>query len=131
MDFNLSPGLSAELTREVTPEYTAAHLGSGGVEVLATPMMIALMEGAARNAVQPSLPEGWTTVGTVVNIRHLAPTPVGMTVTARAKLNEVDGRRLVFAVEVYDEVKKVGEGMHERFIINTERFHSKLEAKEK
>lgn len=129
MEFNLKPGLAAELSTEVKPEHTAAHLGSGGVPVLATPMMIAFMEGAARNAVQPELPEGWTTVGTLVNVRHLAATPVGMRITARATLTEVEGRRLVFAVEVHDEKEKVGEGLHERFIINSDRFVSKVTGK--
>ncbi|MDK2883131.1 MAG: hypothetical protein PWP58_1467 [Bacillota bacterium] len=129
MEFDLKPGLTAELSIVVNSEHTAAHLGSGGVAVLATPMLIAIMEGASRNAVQPHLPEGWTTVGTLVNIRHLAATPVGMRVTARSTLTEVDGRRLVFAVEAYDEKEKVGEGLHERFIVNNERFLSKTHAK--
>ena len=97
--------------------------------MLATPMLVALLEGAAKDSVQPSLPEGWTTVGTRVDIRHLAATPVGMKVTARAILTEVDRRRLVFTVEAYDEREKVGEGLHERFIINTERFESKARMK--
>ena len=129
MEFKLETGLSGEMTVAVKPEHTAQSLGSGGVAVLATPMLVALIEGAAKDAVQPSLPEGWTTVGTRVNIEHLAATPVGMKVTARARLTEVDGRRLVFAVEAYDEQEKVGQGQHERFIVNSERFESKARAK--
>lgn len=117
------------MTVEVKPEYTAKSLGSGGVDVLATPMLVALMEGAARDAVQASLPTGWTTVGTRVNIEHLAATPVGMKVTARARLTQVEGRRLVFDVEAYDEGEKVGQGQHERFIVISERFESKARAK--
>lgn len=129
MDFKLEVGLAGEITAEVRPEHTAQSLGSGGVAVLATPMLVALMEGAAKDAVQPDLPEGWTTVGTRVDISHLAATPVGMKVTARAELTEVDGRRLVFTVEAQDELEKVGQGLHERFIINTERFESRTRAK--
>lgn len=131
MEFNLKPGLQAEHTIEVRPEHAADHLGSGGVPVLATPMLVAFLERASRDAVQPHLPAGWTTVGTLVNIRHLAATPVGLKVTARSTLTEVDGRRLVFAVEAYDEKEKVSEGVHERFIINAERFLSKVAAKGK
>ncbi|BCV23403.1 thioesterase family protein [Gelria sp. Kuro-4] len=129
MEFKLQPGLKAEFTAEVKAEHTAAHLGSGGVPVLATPILIAFLERASREAVQPELPEGWTTVGTLVNIRHLAATPVGLKLTARSTLTEVDGRRLVFAVEAYDDKEKVGEGVHERFIIDTERFLGRVEAK--
>ncbi len=129
MEFKLELGLAEEMTAEVRPEHTAESLGSGGVAVLATPMLVALMEGAAKDTVQPGLPAGWTTVGTRVDISHLAATPVGMKVTARAVLKEIEGRRLVFTVEAYDDQEKVGQGSHERFIINTERFESKARAK--
>ncbi len=125
----LTPGLSKEVMMEVTPKETAAALGSGGVEVFSTPMMIALMEGAALQAVQPHLDEGQTTVGIAVNVKHLAATPVGMTVRAVARLEEVDGRRLRFAVEAYDEKEKIGEGIHERFVVSADKFRSKVEAK--
>ncbi|HKM39463.1 MAG TPA: thioesterase family protein [bacterium] len=129
MEFALEPGLAHEVTEEVKAAHTAASFGSGGVGVLATPMLVALLEGAAMNAVQPDLPSGWTTVGTRVDISHLAATPVGMKVTGRAELVEVKGRRLVFAVEAHDEQDKVGQGRHERFIVNTERFEGQARAK--
>ena len=129
MEFKLESGLCREMTAVVKQEHTAQSLGSGGVAVLATPMLVALIEGAAKDSVQSSLPDGWTTVGTRVNIEHLAATPVGMKVTARACLTEVDGRRLVFSVEAYDDKEKVGQGQHERFIVSSERFESKAQAK--
>ena len=128
---SLSPGLKAEVRRKVTPDITARHLGSGNVEVLATPAMIALMEQAAVRAVDPLLPEGQKTVGVAVEVKHLAPTPVGMEVSARAELIEVDGRKLLFKVEAHDEKEKVGEGLHRRVIIDVERFASKVKEKAK
>jgi len=118
----LETGLMGEMTTTVVHENTAAHVGAGGVEVFATPMMIALMENAAWRAVADHLDEGYVTVGTLVHVRHLAATPLGQQVRATAKLIEIDGRRLVFQVEAYDEEKKIGEGQHERFIVNLDRF---------
>ncbi|MFZ5817866.1 MAG: thioesterase family protein [Bacillota bacterium] len=118
----LTPGLAGEVTTTVTPESTAAAVGSGGVEVFATPMMVGLMEMAALRAVQPYLAEGETTVGTLVNVKHLAATPLGMKVRAIARLEEVDGRRLRFTVEAFDEREKIGEGSHERFIVQLQKF---------
>ena len=129
MEFALEPGLSYEVTERVRSEHTAASFGSGGVKVLATPMLVALLEGAAMNAVQTSLPAGWTTVGTKVEISHLAATPVGMQISGQAELVEVEGRRLVFAVEAHDEQEKVGQGRHERFIVNRDRFEQRARTK--
>lgn len=123
---NLQPGLNHQLTRAVTEEMTASRLGSGGVDVLGTPFMISMMELASWLAVQDSLDSGLTSVGTVVNIRHLAATPVGDTVTARSELLEIDGRRLVFRVEAWDSVGRIGEGAHERFVVRLERFLERL-----
>ena len=92
-------GMVFELKLEVRPDMSARHLGSGTIGVLATPAMIAMMEGAATRCVQDSLPAGQTTVGYIVNIRHLAPTPIGAEVVATARLLEVDGRKLKFRVE--------------------------------
>jgi len=131
MKSHLTPGLKAEVRRKVTPDITASHLGSGNVEVLATPAMIALMEQAAVRAVDPLLPEGQKTVGVAVEVKHLAPTPVGMEVSARAELIEVDGRKLLFKVEAHDEREKVGEGLHRRMIIDIERFASRVKEKAK
>jgi fluoroacetyl-CoA thioesterase len=122
----LAPGLKGEATTTVVHENTAAAVGAGGVEVFATPMMIGLMENAAWRAVIDALDEGYVTVGTRVNVEHLAATPVGQKVYATAELIEVDGRRLVFRVEAYDERQKIGEGQHERFIVNLQRFLSRI-----
>jgi predicted thioesterase len=92
-------------------------------------MMIALMEKAAAEAVQPHLAAGQSTVGTLVNITHIAATPVGQTVKAKAELLEVDGRRLIFAVTAYDEMERIGEGRHERFIIDDDRFLNRVARK--
>jgi fluoroacetyl-CoA thioesterase len=123
----LVPGLTGEATTTVVHENTAASVGAGGVEVFGTPMMIALMENAAWRAVADKLDEGDVTVGIVVNIRHLAATPLGQRVRATAELVEIDGRRLVFNVEAYDEKRKIGEGQHERFIVNLERFKQRID----
>ncbi|GAC1390989.1 MAG: thioesterase family protein [Ktedonobacteraceae bacterium] len=122
----LTPGMRAEVTTTVVHENTAASVGAGGVEVFGTPMMIALMENASWQAVVNGLDEGQVTVGTVVDVRHLAATPLGQKVRAEAELIEVDGRRLVFKVEAYDERRKIGEGRHERAIVHLERFLSRL-----
>ncbi|HLZ56529.1 MAG TPA: thioesterase family protein [Ktedonosporobacter sp.] len=122
----LTPGMMGEASTIVVHENTAAAVGAGGVEVFGTPMMIALIENAAWRAVADALDEGYVTVGIVVNVRHLAATPLGQKVRARAELLEVDGRRLVFKVEAYDEHQKIGEGQHERFIVNLERFLSRI-----
>jgi len=121
----LETGTIGESTTTVTHENTAAQVGAGGVEVFATPMMIALMENAAWRAVANAMEEGYVTVGTLVNVRHLAATPIGQKVRATAELIEIDGRRLVFKVQAFDEQQKIGEGIHERFIVNLERFMKK------
>lgn len=123
---SLQPGLKGEASTTVVYENTAAAVGAGGVEVFATPMMIALMENAAWRAVADFLEEGYVSVGTRVDVRHLAATPIGQRVRATAELVEVDGRRLVFRVEAYDEEKKIGEGTHERFIVHLQRFLERL-----
>ena len=125
----LKPGIKGEATVQVTPELTANRIASGVVEVYATPQMIALMEKASSEAVQPYLGAGQSTVGTLVNVHHLAATPVGQTVRANAELVEVDGRRLVFQVVAYDELEKIGEGRHERFIIDEGRFLNRVAKK--
>jgi fluoroacetyl-CoA thioesterase len=120
-------GMKGEASTTVVYENTAAAVGAGGVEVFATPMMIALMENAAWRAVAESLEEGYVSVGTRVDVRHLAATPIGQRVRATAELEEIDGRRLVFKVEAYDEEKKIGEGIHERYIVNLQRFLERLQ----
>jgi len=118
----LEPGLVGEATLVVATTHTARHLGSGGVEVLATPIMIALMEDAARTLVDSKLDPGQISVGVNLNVTHLAATPLGMRVTAKAKLLAVEGRKLTFEVEAHDEREKIGEGTHTRAIINLQRF---------
>jgi predicted thioesterase len=125
----LTPGMVHEESLLVEDQHTAVHLGSGGVKVLATPIMVALMEAAARNLVDPTLEPGHMTVGTALTVKHLAATPTGMRVTARAELVRVRGRWLDFRLEVFDEREKVGEGEHTRAIVNLRRFWDKLQTK--
>jgi predicted thioesterase len=127
----LVPGLIGESQTVVTEANTAKHLGSGNAEVFATPEMVRLMEIAGVAAVDHLLPEGQRTVGVALNVKHLAATPLGMTVTARAELVTVEGRRLTFRVEAFDEVEKVGEGTHERYIVDVGRFQQRVAEKRK
>ncbi len=125
----LTVGIKHKSEIIVSKKHLASTLGSGGIDVFATPMMITLMEGTALHAVQPLLEDGQTTVGTLVNITHLAATPLGMKAWAEAELIEIDRRRLVFEVRAYDERGLIGEGCHERFIINEKNFLEKINAK--
>ena len=127
----LQPGLVGEAQTVVVPENTAQHMGSGHVAVFATPAMIALMEQAAVAAVTPHLPPGWQTVGVHVDVHHLAATPLGLTVTARAELLKVEGRRLTFRVTAHDDQELIGEGTHQRVLIDLERFQARVAAKER
>ena len=125
----MTTGLIGTATVRVVESNTAMAVGSGLLPVYSTPSMIALLEMAACNAISDQLEEGSTSVGTLLNIKHLAATPVGMNVTATATLTEVDGRRLVFDIKVQDEVTLIGEGTHERFIVFSEKFLAKTNAK--
>ena len=127
MDIPVGAKGNAEMT--VTPDKTAAAVGSGSLEVFATPWMIAMMELAACQALAPYYDEGQSSVGTKLEITHDAPTPPGMKVCAEAEVTEVDRRRIVFAVKAWDETGVIGKGKHERFLINTEKFLAKTEAK--
>lgn len=122
-------GLVGETTELVTSENTAYRWGSGLVEGFSTPAMVALMENAAFGATKDLLPVGQTTVGVEVNIKHLAATRVGMTVRARAELVEVEGRKLLFKVEAWDDAEKIGVGTHTRFIVDVSRFDKRLNEK--
>lgn len=113
----LQPGATAEVSRTVTPDRTASVLGNPGVDVFGTPFVVALLENAAAALLHPHLPPGASSVGTLVEMRHLAATPVGMTVRARATLLETDGKRYLFTVEAWDEREKIAEGRHERFVV--------------
>lgn len=108
---------------------TARQVGSGTIGVLATPKMIALMEEAAYKCISADLENGSTSVGTLMNVKHLSATPVGMEVYATAEVTEVDGRKIAFKVEAYDEAGIIGEGVHERFIVFEEKFVSKTYSK--
>ncbi|MFN8485110.1 MAG: thioesterase family protein [Anaerolineae bacterium] len=125
----LRVGLVGEFERVVGPDHTATHLGSGSVDVLATPEMILWMEEASVLATNAALDAGQATVGTSVNVRHLAATPMGMRVRVRSELTTVEGRRLVFHVTAEDERERVGEGDHERFIIDVAKFKARVEGK--
>ena len=113
----------------VTDNDTARSAGSGDLEVFSTPKMIALMEEASYKCIEPYLDEGASSVGTMMNVKHLSATPVGMEVTAECEVCEVDGRRVVFSVKAYDEKGIIGEGIHERFIVYKDKFVAKTYAK--
>lgn len=123
--------IKGEASGVVTEHNTAVAYGSGGVKVFATPAMIGLMEKAALTSVEPHLESGMTTVGTRVDVQHLAATPIGMKVTAVSELVAVEGKRLLFKVEAMDEVEVVGRGTHERYIVPEEKFLSRASAKKK
>jgi fluoroacetyl-CoA thioesterase len=125
----IAPGLMHEGHYIVEETHTARHLGSGGVPVLATPTMILWMEETSRGAVESLLSQGQLTVGSRLDVRHLAPTPVGKQVTVRARLLAVEGRKLKFGVEAHDEQEKVGEGTHERYIIDLDEFSQRVAGK--
>lgn len=126
---SIRPGLIGEYQTPVTAALTARQMGSGSLEVYATPALVALMEAAAVAALDPLLPPGQTSVGTALEVRHLAATPPGMVVRARAEVTAVDGRRVTFAVHAWDERELIGEGAHIRVVVDAERFLSRLEAK--
>ena len=125
----LQLGIKGKQELLVTDKDTAKAVGSGGLNVFATPAMIALAEKTALQSILAYLSEGESTVGTKLDISHIAATPVGMKVSCETELIEIDRRKLVFSVNVYDEVEKIGEGIHERFIVNDEKFMTKAESK--
>lgn len=122
-------GASAEVSRIVEREMTVAHHHENMPAVFGTPFMIYLMEVAAANAIENYLPEGWVSVGVVVNIKHLAATPVGSKVTARARVVAVGDSTVSFEVEAYDTHEKIGEGTHDRAPVNLERFNRRVSQK--
>lgn len=122
-------GTVHEETLLVTGEVAVSFLGIEGARVLGTPHMIGHMERTARNTVLPFLEPGYDTVGTVVSVTHLAATPIGMSVRFRAEIVSVEDRRVNFRVEAFDETDKIGEGTHQRAIINVARFAEKMQAK--
>ena len=122
-------GMKGTAENTVERSDTAYEVGSGDLLVFATPCMVALMEGAACNAIAAAMPEGKTSVGTMLNISHIAATPVGMDVRAEAEVTEIDGNTITFTVSAYDESGKIGEGIHKRVIITAQKFLDKVYAK--
>jgi predicted thioesterase len=128
-DSGLQAGLRAEISETVNRGNTASIWGSGALDVYSTPAMIALMERASVLAVSPFLPAGCSTVGTNLDVRHIASSPIGANIRAEGVLTAVDGRKLSFEVRAWDDRELIGEGLHERFIINNEKFMEKTRSK--
>ena len=122
-------GMKGIAENEVERQDTAYEVGSGDLLVYATPCMVALMEGAACEAIAEAVPQDKTTVGTMLNITHMAATPVGMGVHAEAEVTEIDGNCITFQVTAYDESGKIGEGIHKRVVVTSQRFLDKVYAK--
>lgn len=119
-------GIKGQKELIASMEHSASVVGSGGLEVFSTPSMIALMENTAAGSLAPHLEEGQGSVGTAVNIKHIAATPLGMKVTCESEIIEIDRKRILFSVKAYDEKGLIGEGTHERFIIDNEKFMNKF-----
>jgi fluoroacetyl-CoA thioesterase len=126
---HIRSGLVGEKTATVVDTLLATHLGSGSLEVYATPAMIALIESAAVAAIDPLLPEGQASVGVALNVRHLAATPPGQQVRARAEVTGVEGREVTFNVQAWDERELIGEGTHTRYLIDVARFVERVQSK--
>lgn len=129
MKGGIPQGLAAEHRTTVTSEIAVDFMGLESARVLGTPFLIMLLEMTARNSILPLLEEGFDSVGSEVRVKHLAATPLGMGVTFRSEVTEVDGRKVRFRVEAFDEKEKIAEGTHDRFIINVVRFADRLQAK--
>ncbi len=126
----LRQGLTREEIFQVSEEHAAVHVGSGGSRVLATPWMIAFMERVAHRLLTEHLAEGESSVGVLVNVRHLAPTPVGTSVRVQAEVVELKGSQVTFSVQAWDQEEKIGEGTHRRVVIDEARFLRRVEAKQ-
>lgn len=126
MDFNLHEGTKGIMEIVVTEESSAKKIGSGLVDVYSTPSMVGLMENTAQTSVKDSLPEGYTTVGIEINVKHMKATPIGMKVKCESILKKIEGKKLVFEIEAFDEVGKIGQSTHWRYIVNEKDFISKL-----
>jgi predicted thioesterase len=126
---NLAAGLAGSFEIVVGDEHTAPRVGSGKVAVLATPVMINLIEAAALAAIEHLLPEGYQSLGTVLNIRHIAATPVGMKARALVEVVKVEGRTVHFSVECKDEKELIGDGTHQRVVVNVAKFAQRVQRK--
>lgn len=131
MEFQISVGMKMEMEKVVGHSDTAMHFGSGTVSVLATPILIGWMENCALQVVASNLPKGYDTVGTAVNVKHMAATPVGMSVRIIAEVTEIDGKMITFSVKAYDEIDKIGAGTHQRAIVEVKKFLEKTNKKGK
>jgi fluoroacetyl-CoA thioesterase len=125
----LTLGLKGNADLSVGDEHTAPHVGSGKVPVLATPVLVNLLEAAALDAVEWLLPAGYQSLGTELDVRHFAATPISMRVRAEAELVAIEGRTLRFRVSAVDDIERIGEGTHERVVVNVARFDQRMEAK--
>ena len=125
----LRPGLAGRAELVVREEHTAPRVGSGLVHVLATPVMINLFEAAALDAVDKHLPAGYQSLGTVLNVRHIAATPVGMKVFAEARIVRIENRTVFLTVSAKDEKELIGDGLHERVVVNVEKFSARVAKK--
>jgi len=125
----IKKGLVHEGSFQVAEEHSAIQVGSGGSQVLATPWLIAFMERVAYRMLEELLPEGRSSVGVLVDVRHMAPTPIGSTVRVRAEIEDLQGSSVVFGVQAWDQVEKIGQGSHQRVVIDEARFLKRLEGK--
>jgi len=126
---SLTVGLEGSASALVTEERLATKVGSGNVPVFASPMLIAVMEAAAVDCLEGHLPENYQSLGVQLNVAHTSPTPIGFTVTAKATLKEVNGRKLTFDITASDGVEQIGSGVHTRIVVDTPRFMARLAAK--
>ena len=125
----IKPGMAREETFLVQEDETARHIGSGASRVLASPWLIAFMERVSHRLIAEQLPEDFSSVGVLINVRHVAPTPVGSQVKVRADVTEVDGSRVTLNVQAWDHIELIGEGSHQRIVIDQERFLRRVDAK--
>ncbi|HXM81452.1 MAG TPA: thioesterase family protein [Burkholderiales bacterium] len=125
----IKPGMTGHAELLVGDQHTAPRVGSGKVRVLATPVMINVIEAAALDAVERLLPPGYQSLGTLLQVRHIAATPVGMRVRASATVTKVEGRSVFFRVEVHDEKELIGDGTHERVVVNVAKFDQRVQRK--
>lgn len=126
---NIKTGLTNTYEKEVVFEDTAAYIGSGGLEVFSTPSLVALFEVTAKNLIDSLLPDGYSTVGIEISVKHLKATPMGQKVKCSVEIIEIDGKKIYFKGICFDEEGKIGEGTHKRYIVNNEQFLSKFSKK--
>ncbi|MCG8306100.1 MAG: thioesterase family protein [Cytophagales bacterium] len=122
----VKPGISLELAQEITPDQSAARVGSGALDVFSTPSMIGLMEKTSMKCIEPFLEESESTVGGAVNVRHYMPTAIGKRVTCKSEVISVKGRKIDFKVETFEDGKLIGDGNHVRFVVDKNDFMNKI-----